>query len=175
MTTYFTYYLYHVPTKKKYYGARWKPNCHPDDLWQTYFTSSSKVHQLIEEYGKDSFEIEIRKTFTNKVDCISWEHNVLKRLNVRRKEEWLNISIGKPSFLGKKHSEETLTKMRKPKGTWSEERKEAKRQDELNKLANGKVMPTTFGMKYKISKVLCNKCGTYHAKNKINLHHKKYH
>jgi hypothetical protein len=82
-TVYFTYYLYHKPTGKKYYGARWKPACNPSDLWDTYFTSSKHVHKLIEEYGKESFHYEIRKMFSNKSECISWEQRVLKRLKVK--------------------------------------------------------------------------------------------
>jgi len=148
MTVYFTYYLYHKPTKKKYYGAKYKLGSNPSDLWKTYFSSSKHVHKLIEEYGKDSFEYEIRKTFSNKDDCISWEQRVLKKLKVKTNPEWLNIAIGKPSMQGKTHSEETKEKMRKPKGPWSQERKEAKRIDELNKIANGKIMPTTKGTKH---------------------------
>ena len=37
MTIPFTYYLYHKPTGKKYYGVRFKKGCHPDDLWNKYF------------------------------------------------------------------------------------------------------------------------------------------
>ena len=149
MTVYFTYYLYHKPTGKKYYGARWKPGCQPSDLWTTYFTSSKHVHKLIEEYGKDSFDYEIRKTFEDKSQCISWEQKVLKRLKVKTNPVWLNVAIGKPSMLGKSHSEETKQKMRKPKGPWSEERKLAKSIEMKNKIKSGThKVPTTKGTKH---------------------------
>jgi hypothetical protein len=171
MTTYFTYYLYHIPTGKKYYGARWKPGCHPSDLWNTYFTSSKHVHKLIEEYGKESFEYKIRKTFVNKSECISWEQKVLKRLKVKTNNNWLNIAIGNPSMLGKRHSEETKAKMRKPKGPWSEERKLAKSLDEKNKIANGKPMPTTKGLILPMKKISCPHCNKIGGVNNMKRYH----
>lgn len=47
----YTYYLYHTPTNKHYYGARYAKNAHVGDLWNTYFTSSKRIHNLIEEYS----------------------------------------------------------------------------------------------------------------------------
>jgi hypothetical protein len=145
-TIYFTYHIYHPETNKHYYGARWKEGCSPKDLWKTYFTSSKKVHNLIEEYGKDSFIVEIRKTFDSKEKCLSWEQRVLKRLKVKKNDNWLNIAIGKPTMLGKKHSVSTKEKMKKPKGSWSEERKKAKSEEMKRKISSGDhKMPTTSG------------------------------
>lgn len=149
-TIYFTYHLYHPQTQKHYYGARWKPGCSPTDLWNIYFTSSKKVHQLIEQYGKDSFVVEIRKTFATKEQCISWEQRVLKRLKVKKNDNWLNIAIGKPTMLGKTHSEETKAKMRKPKIVkWSKDRKIAKKTEMQEKIQSGEyVMPSFTGQKH---------------------------
>lgn len=171
MTVYFTYYLYHIPTGKKYYGARWKPGCQPSDLWTTYFTSSKHVHKLIEEYGKDSFVYQIRKTFEDKSQCISWEQKVLKRLKIKTNSDWLNIAIGKPSMLGKSHSEETKQKMRKPKGPWTEERKRAKKEDELKKIANGKIMPSTKGLTLQVKIITCPHCNKSGALNNMKRYH----
>lgn len=170
-TVYFTYYLYHTPTKKHYYGARWKPGCNPSDLWSTYFSSSKKVHALIKEYGADSFVFKIRKLFNDKSSCISWEQRVLKRLKVKRRDSWLNVAIGKPTMLGKKHSVETIAKMKKPKGPWSIERKLAKSKDEKKKIADGKKMPTTLGMRYTILKVTCPHCNKHGGLNNMNRYH----
>ena len=120
MTTPYTYYLYHRPTGKKYYGSRYAEGCHPSDLWNKYFSSCKKVHMLIEEYGIDSFDVEVRKTFEDKNSARLWEQRVLWRLKVKRRLDWLNSSYGKGiekndtyGMLGKKHSEETKAKMRK--------------------------------------------------------------
>lgn len=145
----YTYHIYHKPTKMHYYGARWKPGCTPDDLWITYFTSCKRVHKLIEEYGTQSFEVRVRKTFSSKKECLDWEQKVLKRLKVKTNPKWINIAIGKPTMLGKKHSEETKNKMRKPKGPWSEERKAAWSLHMKEMCASGKVkIPTTLGYKH---------------------------
>jgi hypothetical protein len=114
----YTYYLYHHPTGLKYYGVRYAKNCDPKDLWDKYFTSCKKVKELINEYGINSFEVEIRKIFENKIDAINWENKVLRRLKVKRKKEWINISEGKMPFdnitygmLGKHHSEDSKKKI----------------------------------------------------------------
>jgi len=115
MTTPFTYYLYHKPTGKKYYGVRFKNGCHPNDLWNKYFSSSVKVKKLIEEYGLNSFDYQIRKIFKNKKDAINWETKFLKKINAINNNDWLNQNNGYGTFgmLGKKHSKETLQKMSK--------------------------------------------------------------
>lgn len=146
----YTYHIYHRPTKKHYYGARWKPGCNPCDLWSTYFTSSKRVHKLIEQYGSESFDVEIRKQFATKEKCLDWEQRVLKRLKVKSNPNWMNVAIGKPTMLGRKHSPETIAKMRKPKGPWSEERKQAKRLEMKTKIAAGQFkMPSTLGWKHR--------------------------
>lgn len=92
----YTYYVYHKPTKQHYYGARWAKNCHPDDLWVTYFTSCRKIKQLIETYGTDSFEVDVRRVFASAVEARSWEHRVLKKIKAVSRKDWLNSSNGQP-------------------------------------------------------------------------------
>lgn len=148
----FTYCITHLPSGKKYYGARWAENCNPSDLWTTYFTSSRHIKELILHDGKDNFIAEVRKIFSDVDSCREWERKVLQRLGVIHNDNWLNKNIngrflpygkqskehierriskirgannpwyGKPElnpFYGKKHSEETLAKMRGPKADTS--------------------------------------------------------
>ena len=111
----YTYYIFHPLTNQHYYGVRYAKNCHPDDLWKTYFTSSKKVKQLIIQYGIESFTVEVRKVFSNLEDALSWEEKVLRRLKVLDRSNWLNESIGGKYFRNikrsdiarKKHSEKT--------------------------------------------------------------------
>ena len=126
----FTYLLKHIPTNKYYYGVRFKKNCHPNDLWTKYFTSSKKVKGLIRKYGKKSFKFEIRKTFKTQQEAIKWENKVLKRMKVIYRNDFLNLTDnksidpihlskimmgkrkGKDNYMfGKKHSQETIKKM----------------------------------------------------------------
>jgi predicted nucleic acid-binding Zn ribbon protein len=91
----YTYYLYHIPTQVHYYGCRYAVGCDPNDLGITYFSSSTKVHKLIELYGKDSFTYEVRKIFGNEpIMAQEYEKKVLRRLKVLYRDNWLNDNIG---------------------------------------------------------------------------------
>jgi hypothetical protein len=90
----YTYLIHHIPTNLKYYGVRYSLKAKPEDLWKTYFTSSKKVKELIDEHGKESFIVEIRKLFDNPKDAFIWEQKVLRRLKVHKNKNWINNSCG---------------------------------------------------------------------------------
>lgn len=95
---FYTYFLTHLPTGLKYYGVR-KSSLPPEnDLWIRYFSSSQRVKQLINEYGKDSFTFEIRKTFQSFDNAQNWEAEVLSRLKVTKRKDWLNFNIRGSKF-----------------------------------------------------------------------------
>lgn len=116
MTIPYTYFLLNRVTGEKYYGVRYANNCNPNELWVTYFSSSKYVKALIEKYGKDSFDYEIRKTFSSAVEARNWEERVLRKLDILNNDIWLNKNIcGK--FLkegpqSKEHKEKRLSKIR---------------------------------------------------------------
>lgn len=110
----YTYLIGWSSHNKWYYGVRYSKKCSPSDLWNTYFTSSKHVHKFREKHGEPDI-IQIRRLFDNCDKALNWEQNVLKKMHVKSDNKWLNNAIGKPSFSGKKHSEETKQKMRKPK------------------------------------------------------------
>lgn len=113
----FTYLITFLPTGQQYYGVRTKRECHPNELWHSYFTSSKVIKELIEQHGKDAFSFEIRKTFDNAQSAILWEHRVLRRLDAARNPRYLNKNNGDRKFFGGgvpkgfKHTEETKRKM----------------------------------------------------------------
>lgn len=139
MTVYFTYCIRNKTTNQHYYGARWKPGCHPSDLWNTYFTSSKKVHKLIQQYGSDDFEVEIRKTFETEHQCRSWEMKVLHKLKVQENDKWLNIALNTPTMLGRRHSPKTIAKMKAAKKSW-DPLKRKKRSREYQELARKGIL-----------------------------------
>jgi hypothetical protein len=90
----YTYLIKHRPSGKVYYGFRSANKVDPEqDLWKQYFTSSSKVQQLIEETGVDSFDVEVRRVFETKEQAILWETRVLRRCRVLEDDRWINQNI----------------------------------------------------------------------------------
>ena len=49
----YTYLLKFKPTGQVYYGVRFASNCHPNDFFIDYFTSSKIIKFLIENFGKE--------------------------------------------------------------------------------------------------------------------------
>lgn len=90
----YTYLVKHKPTGRVYYGMRVANKVDAEqDLWQHYFTSSPKIQQLIEETGRESFDIEIRKVFETKEQAVAWETRVLRRCRVLEDDRWINQNI----------------------------------------------------------------------------------
>ena len=98
MTVPYTYMVTFLPTNQKYYGVRFAKGCSTEDLWKTYFTSSTTIHNLIEEHGKQSFKVEIRKLFDNKEDALKWENRFLKKVKALQNPIFLNKNIGGQYF-----------------------------------------------------------------------------
>jgi hypothetical protein len=110
----YTYLITHIPSGKRYYGVRFAKNCHPNDLWKTYYTSSKTVRKLIKLHGKESFTFQIRKIFNSKDKAVAWERRVLDKLDINSSNKWLNktrspcpaihnVGIKHPMF-GAKHN-----------------------------------------------------------------------
>ena len=97
-TVAFTYLIKCIPENTFYYGVKYAINSHPKDLWKTYFTSSKYVHNLIEKYGSDQFEYEIRKTFDDIDKARRWERTVIKRMNMVYDERFINKSCPGEDF-----------------------------------------------------------------------------
>jgi len=132
----YTYLLVftHPKTNKQqyYYGVQYGGKSHPDNLWNTYFSSSYIVKYKIKKYGKESFSYEVRKTFDSSEKAKLWEHKVLIKMNVVNNKNWMNrndnfgppVGLGKNNpFYGKTHTEETKEKLRKKfRERWSDQK-----------------------------------------------------
>lgn len=121
-TTPFTYLIGWSLYNKFYYGVRYAKNTDPTSLWKSYFTSSKAVKSFRAAFGEPDV-IQIRKIFQNKEEAKTWEIRVLCRLNVPKNKKFLNMTRNlKPDstpkdgvrngFFGKKHSPETIAKMK---------------------------------------------------------------
>ena len=97
-----------------YYGAQYGKKAHPSNLWKNYFTSSKYVKSFRTLYGEPDV-VEVRKVFNDVKEAKRWETEVLIRLEVVEKDNWLNKTISNGYPLRKnnqyQHSEETKQKI----------------------------------------------------------------
>lgn len=92
MTPYF-YKLQHIPTGRYYVGSQYGKDSDPSNLMDTYLTSSSYVHDLIEEYGKTSFRV---VTIIERPDAREYERRYLTRVyKFLGKERFMSIMINR--------------------------------------------------------------------------------
>lgn len=139
----YTYLLFHRPTKKYYYGCSYSKNSNPTKLWVSYFSSSKVVKELIKKYGKESFDVKIRKVFTKPKDALVWETKFLNKIDARNNDNWLNLHNGDGNFITygpmNEYQKNNISKAkkgklpRKPGFTHSEETKEKIRISNLGK------------------------------------------
>ena len=139
MTIYksYTYLIKHKPTNTFYYGVRWQnvklKRTPEQDFWVKYFTRSNKVKSLIEQFGKDSFIFEIRKTFDSPESARQWETKVLRRMKVLEKPDvWLNRT-NNISILNEVHPRGTLGKKLPPNIGASESNSRLKKGNQYTK------------------------------------------
>ena len=91
---YYTYLIGWSAHNLWYYGVRYSKNSKPDDLLQTYFTSSNFVKDYIVKLGLPDIK-EVRRVFNTKEQAIIWEHKVLRRMKVVKKNNWINKTDNK--------------------------------------------------------------------------------
>lgn len=116
----YVYLIKNKITEQFYIGSRNKnvaTNLKPEeDLWFQYFTSSKKVQKLIQEFGKDSFEVDILFRHEDYEVCYWYEQLCIKETikNIRS----LNAHYIDPiddskhfNTVGRKHTEETRKKI----------------------------------------------------------------
>lgn len=117
-----------MPTGMNYYGVRYCKDCSPESLWTTYYSSSTIVHHLIEQYGKESFIPTVRKIFNTVEEAVSWETKFLVKIDAQHNNKWLNRHNGRETFIGPHtHSVESRSKIsRKQKGVPKTEEQKAK-------------------------------------------------
>jgi len=81
-----------------YYGRRTAAGCNPSDLFESYFTSSDEVESYVSEYGSPDV-IKIRRTFDTVEECCRWECTVLRRLDAKNNDRFLNKTNGDSEWI----------------------------------------------------------------------------
>jgi hypothetical protein len=97
-----------------YYGRRTAKNCHPEELWKKYFTSSNEVTKFRKKHGEPDI-IQIRKTFTDSKKCSFWECRLLERIDAQHDPRFLNKRNGDYKWdttgISRKHTNESKNKI----------------------------------------------------------------
>jgi len=120
-----------------YYGVRFSLKCHPQDLWEVYFTSSRHVTEARIKFGEPDIR-QIRRTFNCKEDAVRWEAKVLRRIKAHQNKMFLNKTNNKSInntpqhyehladlYRGKPRSSEVRSKL--SRAVTEKRRKQAKR------------------------------------------------
>lgn len=186
MTTPYTYLIGWTSLNKFYYGSRYATDCHPDDLFVRYFTSSKQVKRILKENGNPDVII-VRRTFESVEQARHWEHKVLRRLNVINNDKWINktdnkaispmLGLDNPMYgkvgnkshrYGKKLSKQTKKiigeKSRKKRGNMPPDFSE-----KMRAIVTGRKHSETA--KQKISQKLTGRTFSEAHKQKISLNH----
>ena len=165
----YTYLLKFKPTGQTYYGSSYANNkskvAHPTQLWVTYFTSSKVIKKLIEEYGADSFDVQIRKTFLTAKHTLIWEHKVLTRLNAVKDKKWLNRTNGNKLFYLDDNARARLSASKKGYIASEETRKK------LSDIHANRSDEEKIAIKVKASKSLSGRTQSTETKAKISKSH----
>jgi hypothetical protein len=151
----YTYLLKCLPTNQYYYGVRYAKNCNPDEFWITYFTSSKHIKSLIELYGKDSFEFQIRNTFIIRESAINWENKVLRRLKVIYRKDFINKTDNRAicpeaALRGSRNRSNSYSVERRKKTSEWGKRNKGRKQSDQQKITQSEMMK---GNNFKLGKI----------------------
>jgi len=108
-------YVYKItfkPTNQYYIGYRGSKKATPNDLLETYFTSSKVIARLIKEYGLDNFTKEILAEFDTGTEAYEYEQQLLRDHEVESNTQMLNkrlTSCALDTF--KYHTDKTRAQM----------------------------------------------------------------
>jgi len=134
----YTYLIGWSQISKYYYGVRYSKDCHPNDLWTTYFTSSNLVKDLRQQHG-DPDIIQVRRTFDSRERAILWEQKVLRRMEVLNSPRWVNQNIAGAINIATQSTEHVRKR--------TENKKHNPRQREIALMALQKAVASNRGRK----------------------------
>lgn len=173
----YTYLIGWTKSNKYYYGVRYAQGCHPNDLWNSYFTSSKHVQRYYEKHGEPDI-IQIRKTFDNPNKARLWEHKVLLRINAKDHKDFLNHSNNfAPEVVEFDRIDNLGLFSRKGKGSRGtyEEMYGEKKSEELKKNKREQLKGNTFGKNRKTTDKSRKRYSDAAKKKHNDLEYKKKH
>lgn len=87
----YVYLIKNRTTGLKYLGVRYAKGCHPSDLWVTYFTSSSLVGRLIDQFGKEDWDVKIIHQYPNDPEAAVLREAAYFPL-IKKRSNYLNLT-----------------------------------------------------------------------------------
>lgn len=119
----YVYFIMWTKHNLAYIGVRHAKNCHPDDLWTRYFTSSKYVQEQRELLGEPD-HLEILEIFLTADEAVNYEQDVIRTFELHANPIFLNRNCAgsfvmdiftkqkiREAMTGKIHSEETKSKI----------------------------------------------------------------
>lgn len=79
-----------------YLGVRYSRDCHPVDIWTTYFTSSRHVSWIREQFGEPDVVCVLAEG--SRSDVLLLEQTIIRKFNLHRHPNWLNRCMGGKEF-----------------------------------------------------------------------------
>jgi hypothetical protein len=181
----YCYYIGWSTKSKYYYGVKYGQDANPDTFWSKYFTSSKYVKLMREQHGEPDV-IKVRKTFKTAEEAVCWEEKVIRRMNLAKRDEWLNrnntstgtkgiVNVPKTQaqkdhqrkmITGKTHTQETKDKIAEGLRNY---KRTKEHQEKLNAALIGIKKPSLMNGDW----FTCPKCGdryyrtAYQIKNNV--------
>ncbi len=95
--TSFTYLISWTDLDIHYYGVRYSKDCHPDDLWNIYFTSSTYVKEFIKLNG-DPDIVKVDFVYDTAKEARYYEEEFLKENDCAHNSRWINLCNNSKDF-----------------------------------------------------------------------------
>jgi hypothetical protein len=136
----YVYFQISKVTGLKNYGVKYGEGCHPDGFYD-YFSSSAKIHALVEEHGKGSIDWDIRRTFQefqfpyNIFEACLMENAIQRHFDVLSKDDWANEHVALSTDWG--CTDEILEKI---KQTFLENYKDADGEPVIHPMRDPKIV-----------------------------------
>ena len=88
----YTYIIGWSKLQKFYYGVEYaqiSKTANPENLWNSYFTSSNIIDAYRKEFGEPDI-IQVRKVFNTKEEAVKWETKFLQKVDARHNPLFIN-------------------------------------------------------------------------------------